>query len=272
MKANKSRQQSSQYDKIFKENIEAIIPSLIQNILGITAIESEELPDDIQHTKERKPDILKKITDVQGEIFVLHLEFQVIDDLDMVHRMHEYKAMLLRKYKIPVYQHVIFLGKIKARMPTEIQTVDLYFKYNLLEINTINYTTFLKLNKPEEVILAVLADFNKETSENALKKIISRLEGTAKGDLALRRYFKQLRILAQLRKLEQTLKDITMDNISKYIDEKRDVAFLVGQEKEQIKFVTNLLTQTDFSLDKIAKIAGTAVDFVKSVQRQLSIN
>jgi len=39
--------QVSQYDKIFKENIEAVIPSLMQNILGITAIESEELPDDI---------------------------------------------------------------------------------------------------------------------------------------------------------------------------------------------------------------------------------
>ena len=244
----------------------------MQNILGITAIESEELPDDIQHTKERKPDVLKRIIDAQGDIFVLHLEFQVIDDIDMIYRMHEYKAMLLRKYKIPVYQHVIFLGKGKAKMPIELKTIDLHFKYNLLEINTISYTTFLKSNKPEEVILAVLADFNKETSENALKKIINRLESTTGSDLALKRHFKQLRILAQLRKLEKKLKEITMDNISKYIDEKRDVAFLVGQEKEQIKFVTNLLTQTDFSLDKIAKIAGTTVDFVKSVQRQLSVN
>ena len=66
MKARKATRQSSQYDKIFKENIEAVIPSLMQNILGITAVESEELPDDIQHTKERKPDVLKKITDSHG--------------------------------------------------------------------------------------------------------------------------------------------------------------------------------------------------------------
>ena len=37
----------------------------MQNVLGITAISSEELPDDIQHTKERKPDILKKTTDIR---------------------------------------------------------------------------------------------------------------------------------------------------------------------------------------------------------------
>ena len=135
-----------------------------------------------------------------------------------------------------------------------------------------NVPKFLKSNKPEEVILAVLANFNKETSENALKKIISRLEGTTKGDLALKRYFKQLRILAQLRKLEHKLKDITMDNITKYIDEKRDVAFLIGQEKEQTKFVTNLLRKLNLSFEQIADIAGVPVEFVKSIQRQLSAN
>lgn len=55
--------QASQYDKVFKENIEAVIPNLMRKILGITAIESEVLPDDVQHTKEREPDVLKKITD-----------------------------------------------------------------------------------------------------------------------------------------------------------------------------------------------------------------
>jgi hypothetical protein len=64
MKIGKSKNQANQYDKIFKENIEAVIPSLMQNILGINAVLSEELPDDIQHTKERKPDVLKKITDI----------------------------------------------------------------------------------------------------------------------------------------------------------------------------------------------------------------
>jgi len=60
MEAKMKKRQSSQYDKIFKENIEAVILSIMQNLLGITAVSLEELPDDIQHTKERKPDILKK--------------------------------------------------------------------------------------------------------------------------------------------------------------------------------------------------------------------
>jgi hypothetical protein len=125
-----------------------------------------------------------------------------------------------------------------------------------------------------------LANFDKETPENALKQIISRLEETTGGDLALKRYFKQLRILVQLRKLEQKLKIIVMDSIAKYIDEKKDVAFLVGLDKgeakarheEKTKFVTFLLQEGSRVVDQIADIAGVTVDFVKSVQRQLSEN
>lgn len=68
--------QSSQYDKILKENLEATIPGLVENILHIQVVLSEELPDDLQHTKERKPDALKRITDQSGQTFILHLEFQ----------------------------------------------------------------------------------------------------------------------------------------------------------------------------------------------------
>ena len=79
-----SGRQSAQYDKIFKENIEAVISSIMQNVLEITAVSMEELPDDIQHTKERKPDVLKKVTDTKGDTFVLQIEFQVKDEHEMV--------------------------------------------------------------------------------------------------------------------------------------------------------------------------------------------
>lgn len=188
----------------------------------------------------------------------------------MVHRMLDYKAMLFRKYRIPIRQYVIYLGKGKVKMENSLQTIDLTFNYNLLAINAIDYKIFLKSNRPEEIILSILANFDIEKPENALKNIISRLEETSEGDLALKRYFKQLRILAQLRKLEQKLKNIVMDSIAKYIDEEKDVAFLVGREKEQLKFVANLLTESDFTIDKIARVAGVTVNFVKSVQKQLT--
>jgi hypothetical protein len=49
----KNERQVNQYDKILRENIEAALPGLIKNLLNIHTVDTEELPDDIQHTKER---------------------------------------------------------------------------------------------------------------------------------------------------------------------------------------------------------------------------
>jgi hypothetical protein len=277
MEAKKKKRQSSQYDKVFKENIEAVISSIMQNVLEITAISMEELPDDIQHTKERKPDVLKKITDTQGNTFVLQIEFQVKDEPEMVYRMAEYFIMLERKYQLPTKQFVIFLGAEKPTMPTELDRERLKFSYPLISLSTLDYHIFLNSDKPEEIILGILANFKGEKPENALKQILVRVKETTKGEFSLNRYFNQLRVLAQLRNLELNLKN-AMDSIAEYIKEERDVLFLRGldkgeanaREKEQTKFVRNLLTDSDFTIDRIAKIAGVSVDFVLSVQRQLS--
>ncbi|WP_298355456.1 hypothetical protein [Runella sp.] len=270
MEAKKKKRQSSQYDKIFKENIEAVISSIMENVLEITAVSMEELPDDIQHTKERKPDVLKKVTDTKGDTFVLQIEFQVRDEPEMVYRMLEYYGMLERKYKTPVRQFVIFLGSDNPKMPTELDRERLKFSFPLVSLSTLDYHIFLNSDKPEEIILGILANFKGENPEDALKQILVRIKETTKGDFSLNRYFNQLRVLAQLRNLELNLKN-AMDSIAEYIKEERDVLYLRGQEREQMKFVKNLLTETDFSLDKIAKVAGVAVDFVKSVQRQLTV-
>ena len=273
MEAKKAKHQSSQYDKIFKENIEAVISSIMQNVLEITAVYTEELPDDIQHTKERRPDVLKKVTDTKGDTFVLQIEFQVKDEPEMVYRMAEYFIMLERKYKLPTKQFVIFLGADKPTMPTELDRERLKFSFPLVSLSTFDYHVFLNSDKPEEVILGILANFKGENPENALRQILVRVKETTKGDFSLSRYFNQLRVLAQLRNLELNLKN-AMDSIAEYIKEERDVLFLrgldKGQQTEQVKFVTNLLQKLNLPFEQIAEIAGTTVDFVKSVHKQLT--
>ena len=261
----KRKRQSAQYDKIFKENIEAVILSIMQNVLEITAISMEELPDDIQHTKERKPDVLKKIIDNKGETFVLQIEFQVKDEPKMVYRMAEYFIMLERKYELPVKQFVIFLGSEKPKMPTELDREMLKFRFLIVSFSELDYHIFLKSNKPEEIILGILANFVGENPDNALKQILVRVKETTKGDFSLNRYFNQLRVLAQLRSLELNLKN-AMDSIAEYIKEERDVLYLRGQEK----IIESLLTKLNYSLEQIADIAGVSVSFVKSVKQRLT--
>ena len=272
MRGSNQRPQSNQYDKIFKENIEAVISSIMKNVLKINAVSMEELPDDIQHTKERKPDVLKKITDNQGNTFVLQIEFQVSDEAEMVYRMAEYFIMLERKFKLTVRQFVIFLGTNPPKMPTQLESERMKFSFPLVVISEIDYLVFLNSNKPEEVILSILANFKEENPENVLKKIIQRIEETTKRDFSLNRYFNQLRVLAQLRNIELNLKN-AMDSIAKYIKEERDVLYLrgldKGKEREQLKFITFLLQEGNRTVTQIADIAGTTVNIVKSVQLQI---
>ena len=117
--------------------------------------------------------------------------------------------------------------------------------------------------------MGILANFKGEKPENALKQILVRVKETTKGDFSLNRYFNQLRVLAQLRNLELNLKN-AMDSIAEYIKEERDVLYLRGQEREQMKFVTNLLQKLNLPFEQIADISGVTVDFVKSVHRQLT--
>lgn len=269
MEAKKKKRQSSQYDKIFKENIEAVISSIMQNVLEITAVSMEELPDDIQHTKERKPDTLKKITDDKGNTFVLQIEFQVKDENEMVYRMGEYYFMLERKYKLPVKQFVIFLGTGTPTMPTNLDRETLKFRFPIVVLSKLDYHIFLNSDKPEEVILGILANFKGENPENALKQILVRVKETTKGDFSLMRYFNQLRVLAQLRNLELNLKN-AMDSIAEYIKEERDVLYLRGQERTEERIVKNLLSKMSLTFEQIADVAGVTVDFVKSVHRQLT--
>lgn len=243
------------------------------HVLGIKAVLAEELPDDIQHTKERKPDVLKRITDTTGNTFVLQIEFQVVDEPKMVYRMAEYHVMLERKYELPVEQFVIFLGASKPKMRTQIENKLMNYRFPLISFAELDFRIFLNSNKPEEIILSVLANFKGEEPENALKKIIYRIEETTEGDFSLKRYFNQLRVLAQLRNLEVKLKN-AMDSIAKYISEERDVLYLRGQDKgieqEQTKFVTNLLKKLDLAPEQIADIAGVSLDFVKNIKQNLA--
>lgn len=245
----------------------------MENILDITAVSMEELPDDIQHTKERKPDTLKKITDDKGNTFVLQIEFQVKDEDEMVYRMGEYYFMLERKYQLPVKQFVIFLGTDQPKMPTSLDRERLKFDFPLISLSNLDYHIFLNSTKPEEVILGILANFKDEEPEQALRQIIHRIEETTEGEFSLNRYFNQLRVLAQLRNLELTLKN-AMDSIAEYVKEERDVLYLrgldKGQEKAEERIVANLLSKMSLTFDQIADIAGTTVDFVKSVKDKLS--
>ena len=109
--AKAKQKESSQYDKILKENVESIFLPLTEKYLGISIVESEDISLPLQKTLERKPDFAKKVTDKQGEVFILHIEFQTSDERYMIDRMQHYHSLLRQKYQLPVRQYVVYIGK-----------------------------------------------------------------------------------------------------------------------------------------------------------------
>lgn len=176
---------------------------------------------------------MKKVTDEKGDIFILHLEIQVADESEMVYRMAEYKIMLLRAYKIPIRQFVIFIGKAIPKMQSTLIADKLHFSFDVLSFKMLNYQTLVASDKPQEIVFDVLANFGTQSPENAIEQIIHRLDETSKSPLTFQKYLRQLRIFAKLRKLDLKIDEI-MESIVKYIyiDEEKDVLYKRGQEKE----------------------------------------
>lgn len=267
MEKKNTKQEGNQYDKIVKENIDSIIPALMNSVLGFKVKEATIIKEKFQQTKEKEADALRIVTAPSGEKFILHLEFQVDDYPKMIYRMADYWILLKSKYHLPVRQFVIFMGNKEPKMKNVLSEDANYFQFQLINIGQFNYLKFLMSDNPEEIILSILSNFGEENVENALSQIISRLEETTFNQLTFQKYLRQLRVLSKLSKL--TLKfDDMIHNMAKYIDAENDYLYIRGKQEEQIKFVTNLLAQTDFDVEKIANIANVTIDFVKNIQEK----
>ena len=195
----KNTEQVNQYDKILKENMEASLGSIIQHTMGLQVTSSEEIPDDIQHTKEKKPDVLKKVTDQHNNTYILHMEMQSTNERDMIYRMVEYRVMLQRKYRLQVKQYVLYTGTDKLRMITSISEEDFTFSYKIVTLQDIDYKIYLQKATPEERVLAILANFGKDNEEKALIAIVEAVKAVVDEELSLGKFMRQLSVLVQLR-------------------------------------------------------------------------
>jgi predicted transposase/invertase (TIGR01784 family) len=280
-KSKQAKRQSGQFDKIFRENIEAVIPALISKLLKIQTLQSEELPDDVQHTKERRPDVLRKITDIHQDTFIIHMEIQLSDERDMVFRMADYHLMLYRKYRLRVEQFVIYIGTARPRMPLKFISERHYFEFRMIVLSEIDYSLFLNAGDPGEIVFAVLGNFNGVSPGTALTNIINRIHETTHSELALMRYLVQLRVLSQIRKLEP-ITEMAMESISKFFKEERDFLYIKGKEKgieagiekgeskRNLALTKSLLLETDFDDEKIASLVGVSLEIVKQVRASIA--
>ncbi|PIY07807.1 MAG: hypothetical protein COZ18_15515 [Flexibacter sp. CG_4_10_14_3_um_filter_32_15] len=261
------------YDKIFKENIEEIILPLAEKLLNIKVEKLEKITQDLQHTIERKPDFLKKVVHKDSsKDYILHIEFQVADEPEMAYRMLEYYAMLLRSHDLDLKQAVFFIGNKKPQMITRFEKENLSFAYNLIDMQQVDYKQFVNSNKPEEVILAILADFGKEDTNKVIQTIIKQIKAITKPNLKQKKYVKQLEILSKLRGLQSEIIN-QIEIMALTYDLENDIRYQqgekIGEEKKSITAIKNLI-RLNLSHQQIADSLEVSLEFVEKVVKELS--
>lgn len=258
------------YDRIFKENIGAMLPNLTKSILQRRIFLGKDLPPDIQHTKERKPDFLKEMEDSKGNQSILHIECQTREDHQMAYRMAEYHIMLQRKYNRPVEQYVLFLGIPASRIKKTIKTCNFSFKYNIKNIIEIDYNKLLNSSTPEDKVFAILCNFKKEDPCAVIKQIIDGLRKVSSG-LAYEKYIIQLSILSQLRDYK-TFYQIIMNYEPRLAKERNPFyigGFEEGNAKGKIETANQIAAKLKASGDddrKIASVTGLSIQQIKELK------
>ncbi len=274
---------SNEYDKIIKENIEEVFLPLAEKYLGISIVSFRKLPGKFQSTIEREPDFVKIVKTKDGQEFILQIEFQTADQKDMIYRMAEYHALLLRKYKYPVKQFVVYLGQPTPKMRTFLKKEEVMTGFGLVNLHEYDHEQLLHSQVPEEIILAILGKFDVDV-EKLIEQIISRLKEVSGNEIVLQKYIRQLGILSRLRNLEEVVTKkskempITYDIKKDYLfkegrkegkKEGRKEGVLEGKEKEKQKIIKELLLETDLSTAQIAKVASVAESYIEEIKAKL---
>ncbi len=273
------------YDKILKENVGEFFMSLSKKYLGLDIVKSEELKDKLQTTLEKEADFLRTIQTASGEQFILHLEFQTANEKDMIYRMQEYFAILQKKSKLPIKQFVIYLGQEPLTMRSKLSAEEIFTGFEVKNLAKLDYQTVLDSDIPEEIMLALLCDFQKEEAKAVLGKIIERLQELSKDQITLQKYIRQILLLSRLRNLTalttQKLKDMAL-----VYDIEKDALYKEGEEvglkkgeevglkkgeikgalRKTIQGVKKALEKKRFTLEEIADVFDVTEDFVLKVQ------
>ena len=195
-KTPKPKRQVGQYDKIFQENLEKLLPMLIKEVLGMDIVHREQLPTRVQHTQEREPDILELVQLRDNTKKALHVELQLKDEQDMNFRLADYCIMLLRiDPHTPIEQYVIYLGNEKPKHITGFfENNNMTFRYNVISFSDIPYKLLLESNIPEIIVFAILGDLGKTPPKDVAIAAAQRINALETGELKKKKLFKQLRI------------------------------------------------------------------------------
>ncbi len=279
--------QHQDYDNVLKKTFSRVYQSIIYRLLGLDTRNAVKIPTSFSKTKEKRTDFAVKVSLPNKKPHIVHVEFQTENDKNMDKRELGYYGDYYWEYKLEIIQYLIYLGKGKLTMPTEINHENLKFRYNVIIMNEIDVELFLNSDNPHEVILAILCKYERKDAPKIIKQILEKLKAKVQNQNELQEFVTDLEILSGLRKLQSETKkqvqkmpiiyDLTKDirfkeGVEVGIEKGMEKGIEKGEYKKARTGTILLLKNGLLSVVTIAEVLDVRLDFVLKIQEELEKN
>ncbi|MFZ8803925.1 MAG: hypothetical protein ACO2PO_13210, partial [Candidatus Calescibacterium sp.] len=164
------------FDPILKEIFSKAAGKLISIATGEQINkELEDITTEIEFVKSLRPDMVFRA----GEK-IFHIEIQVQQDKDLPERMLIYSLAIKEKFGQKPVQIILFVGKGNPPPPSFKDEFTIH-KFIVLDTKKTNPDEFIKSDKPEEVIVGILAGKLKDKPQT-IEKVKERIVEIVKNE------------------------------------------------------------------------------------------
>ncbi|MFZ8802651.1 MAG: hypothetical protein ACO2PO_06645 [Candidatus Calescibacterium sp.] len=188
----KRKRELRRFDLVLKEIFSRAVGKIISIATGEKIKEKpEDITQEVKFLKSLRPDMLFKAGDK-----IFHIEIQAQQDKTLPKRMLIYSVVIEEKFGKEPVQIVLFVGKGNPS-PSYFRSEFKFLKFKVVDLKKIDPDEFLGSNKPEEVILGVLAGKYREKPE-VFKKVIKKISKIVKNKKELLKYMEDISFLGGL--------------------------------------------------------------------------
>ena len=137
-------------------------------------------------------------------------------------------------------------------MESRLASDSLTYHYQLVDLRTFPYQTFLESSQGQEVLLAILADYGGAPPELIAEQILLKLEQVSGSKLELAQRVLQLVRLAVLRNVNTIVYNVAQ-KMALDINIKDDTFYQIGKEEGKEKTALNMLRE-GFPQETVARL------------------
>ena len=150
-----------QKDIISKSILKRILLDMAVYLFKLELVDAELLSTETQRIEDRRADLVARVTPIQGDPFILHLEIQNNNDPQMAVRMLRYLSDIFLAYPgYRIHQCLLYIGSERLRCLQMLEiladnrhfNVNIQETYDMLEINIERLPSYQKgLEKGEQI-------------------------------------------------------------------------------------------------------------------------